>query len=299
MNRRDNKGGTGAAFRSRARATILAFNTILVGVALVASCGGSSLNPSDGQNSAGQENSVNCLDGETRQCVGPGACEGGQVCGASGWEGCDCGAISSAGGAAGRSNANSAAGANTQQGGQGADSPTAGAAGVFGDVENIDWNDDPCSVDGIAVDGTTTDCAGDCPGYHPAPSDIVGGCAPKAKCELTALQILSIDKLDSWLLDPTSFMHRTPRAATIDGPCECQTGTPIFAKYRVHFDFTDTSVVHLKVRPPWHVGTDPSATCASEPQQCVEGSGTWNAVLWTESANAPATNALLKLGPCD
>jgi hypothetical protein len=170
---------------------------------------------------------------------------------------------------------------------------------VGGGGEAIDWNDDPCSLDGIEVGATTLDCAGDCPGYHPQPSEAVG-CAPKAKCELTAPQLVSSDKpLGPQWENPEEFTNRTPRASTIDGPCDCPNGEPIFAKYRIYVALKDPSIVHLSVRAPWHLGTDPAATCAGEAQQCVEGSGTWNALLWTEYSNAPATNVLAKLGPCE
>ena len=44
-----------------------------------------------------------CIAGSTRECVGPGACRGGQMCrdDGSGWSGCDCGNLPDAGSAEG------------------------------------------------------------------------------------------------------------------------------------------------------------------------------------------------------
>lgn len=42
-----------------------------------------------------------CEHGDTRVCIGPGACEGGQLCGADGWGECDCGPGEGTGGATG------------------------------------------------------------------------------------------------------------------------------------------------------------------------------------------------------
>ncbi len=62
---------------------------------------------------AGTPDRVTCDPGDTRECVGPGACRGGQICAGNGtWEECDCGAAT--GGAPG---AGGATGGATQSGG--------------------------------------------------------------------------------------------------------------------------------------------------------------------------------------
>ncbi|MBK7583411.1 MAG: IgGFc-binding protein [Myxococcales bacterium] len=78
-----------------------------------------------------------CPQGETRACVGPGACQGGQTCGKDGsWGACDCGGGSGGGGAGGgpsggAAGSGSAGGAGGSGGGVGG---TAGGGGTGGGV---------------------------------------------------------------------------------------------------------------------------------------------------------------------
>lgn len=99
-------------YRSTHRAV---WSLILLGAAFVASCGGDEASGGDNKD---------CKPNDTRTCVGPGACAGGQVCGADGtWGACDCGAAGSGGGGT--------AGASGSGGGGGADA-SAGSGGVGG-----------------------------------------------------------------------------------------------------------------------------------------------------------------------
>jgi hypothetical protein len=259
-----------------------------LGALLFAACGGNSLAPND-PGAAGEATvATSCNEGDTRRCVGPGACDGGQVCLGAKWTECDCGSSMSNGGG-GQSDAGSP---GLNQAGQ-----TQSAAGAGGSApDNIDWDDDPCSGDGLTNGERTIDCSGDCPGFHPRPGDPVG-CAPQAQCQLTSWEVYPSE--GAALTMPTDFAGRTPRASTIDGPCDCPAGQPIFAKFRVHVALTDPALVHLTVRAPWHFGTDSAAACTTAKQQCAQGSGTWNTVLWTESANAPAVNVPMRIGPCE
>jgi len=266
------------------------------------SCGGSSV--AQNQSTAGQPNTASiCEDGDTRQCVGPGACDGGQLCRHSEWEPCDCGggrSTGSGGTTTGGGRSSGDAGARPADGVGGTQEAEGGntAAGGNGDEANIDWNDDPCSQDGIVNDLGTIDCAGDCNGNHPRPSQDLG-CAPRNKCELTAVEIFAPIELGDWLKAPTTFVHRTPRAETVDGPCDCTSGQPAFAKYRVHVALKDAGAVHLDVRPPWHFSSDIMSGCADQPAQCVSRTGTWDVLLWTEYSNAPAVNVKLSAGTCN
>lgn len=96
----------------------------VAGVALLlasaCSSSGSSSGTSTGGSSGSAGNSAICSPGDTRTCVGPGACQGGQSCGANGtWSACDCGG----GGASG--------GGGTASGGTGG-SPSGGGGGQAG-----------------------------------------------------------------------------------------------------------------------------------------------------------------------
>lgn len=102
-----------------------------------------------------------CAPGESKACVGPGACQGGQQCLAngSGFAACDCG--SDAGGAAGAGQGGSggtggaaATGGTSNTGGTGGTN-TGGAAGSGGLVDGgLDAAADPCA--GISPLGTCT-----------------------------------------------------------------------------------------------------------------------------------------------
>lgn len=87
---------------------------------LVAAACGSSKNDVGGK--------TTCSPGDTRTCVGPGACKGGQTCGNDGsWAACDCGGGGSAGSGGGGTG-----GASGTGGSGGADSGAAGGGGAGG-----------------------------------------------------------------------------------------------------------------------------------------------------------------------
>lgn len=130
---------------------------------------------------AGGINSASvCEVGETRECVGRGACKGGQQCLTTGWSDCDCG--SDSGGTAGTPSLgdggteSTMAGAGNNGGGSnGGDGASAGAtqgAAGEGSVEGVggdgttDWKADPCPEPlGLCSAGSlynAWDCAGDC-----------------------------------------------------------------------------------------------------------------------------------------
>jgi hypothetical protein len=270
----------------------------LLGALVSASCGGSSAptNIAAGGEATG---APICADGDTRECTGPRACAGGQVCRNAEWGDCDCGLGDGGSAVGGNAGTGATSGSFAQAGvpSGGADLGSAGAAGSRS--ENINWEDDPCADEGLKNGSGTIDCSNDCPAaFHPQQNSPLA-CSVKAKCELTTLSIAASE--DAGPLPPdteiSEYVHRTPRSSTIDGPCNCPTGQAIFAKYKVGVSLPDS--IQLTVRPPWHFGVDPSSTCADEGQQCVDGSGKWEALLWTEYPDAPAVNVAIKLGPCD
>ncbi|GMV17831.1 MAG: hypothetical protein HS104_30350 [Polyangiaceae bacterium] len=80
---------------------------LILGAALASACGGESSDTglhSGGASTggAGIGGAGTCAPGDTRVCVGPGACQGGQTCSASGeWDACDCGSGGSGSGGSG------------------------------------------------------------------------------------------------------------------------------------------------------------------------------------------------------
>lgn len=96
------------------------WSLVLLGAAFVASCGGDDASGGDPKD---------CKPNDTRSCVGPAACAGGQVCGADGkWGTCDCG-----GGTGGvNSDGGGAAAGVGASGGVGASAGSGGVAGAGG-----------------------------------------------------------------------------------------------------------------------------------------------------------------------
>jgi hypothetical protein len=102
---------------------------------LGANCGGESGGGSGGESSGTGASSGNpdpeCVAGDTRECSGPGACQGAQECNEdrTGWTTCDCG--SATGGTAG-DGGSGGDGATTGSGGDGATTGNGGASGGRG-----------------------------------------------------------------------------------------------------------------------------------------------------------------------
>jgi hypothetical protein len=114
--------------------------TSLATIVLAASCGGSVSSSDSGGGGSGQGGSANprCVPGTTQQCVGVGACLGGQAClpSGDGWGPCDCGIATGGtgtGGSAGGSSPSGAGGnAGTGNGSGGRDGGIIGAGGAAG-----------------------------------------------------------------------------------------------------------------------------------------------------------------------
>ncbi len=87
--------------------------------ALAPSCGSDDSPANDGTKT--------CSVGDTRQCVGPGACQGGQACAADGWTACDC--TGGTGGSSGSGGAGVDASAGTSGGGASGGSGDSGTGG--------------------------------------------------------------------------------------------------------------------------------------------------------------------------
>jgi hypothetical protein len=232
-----------------------------------------------------------CSPGDTRECVGPGACRGGQICSESGWSDCDCAGSVAAGGETGGEGNDSRALA-----GAGGEAPTTGGASTSqAGATGIDYTPDECPPT-VGCFTPPLDCGGDCP--HPGceipECPIVSTC----RMEVYGTKVLSTE------LDTDTAIARIPSAATIGGPCECASGTPIVAKF-----LTDlvppqpTDVTHYEVRLPWHLGlpTDGTQCAPVAPTQCQNHDrySPYNRLqAWTTDPDAPAVNVHMKRGPC-
>jgi hypothetical protein len=94
-------GATVASMKSR---RLMVWLTAAAALAAAPACGGSSTDQGriQGGADAGAVGAGACTPGATRVCVGPAACQGGQLCAADGhWGGCDCGGGVGGSGAAG------------------------------------------------------------------------------------------------------------------------------------------------------------------------------------------------------
>jgi len=122
------RADAGRARRSRAALALAASASLLFALAGCGSgdtTGGATSSTADG-GTAGSSTPLGgaatavCVPGETRECIGPGACRGGQACARDGasWGACDCGETT--GGAAGAAGAPGTGGAATSGGAAGA-----------------------------------------------------------------------------------------------------------------------------------------------------------------------------------
>ena len=105
---------------------------LLVGILAVLACAacGSKTTTLSTSASAGANGSTECQAGDTRACVGPGACAGGQACDNNGrWTTCDCGSGGTA--EVGSSGATSGGNGGTS-GTSGGAGPGGGSGGVLG-----------------------------------------------------------------------------------------------------------------------------------------------------------------------
>src|SRR5450432_4283437 len=102
-------GGVQTQSAPRRAARVLASAGAVFALLLAASCGskaadapGTSVAGNAG--SSGASAAGTCSAGDTRFCVGPGACSGGQACGLNGqWSACDCGGAAGGGPSSGGS----------------------------------------------------------------------------------------------------------------------------------------------------------------------------------------------------
>ena len=223
---------------------------------------------------SGAPSDVICDAGATRECVGPGACRGGQFCERGAWSACDCG-----GGAS-----------NTGGASSGDEAGTGNVVNVAGSGENsggsqggVASEDDPCPVKLVQQ------CAPDCdPNFYP--------CEPAASCGVTSPVGVVPDEYAE------AIVYRLPRASELRASCTCETGAAVATQVMVEIigpTGLDLKHGHLRVRPPWHVwpeGANPEqGGCAPAViSQCAPRV----AGFWTDDPNAPSINVNFEPGNC-
>ncbi|MBK8998726.1 MAG: hypothetical protein IPM35_23640 [Myxococcales bacterium] len=229
-----------------------------------------------------------CSQGATRACLGPGACDGAQSCGADEtWRACDCGGTGGAGGgsgAGGSSGASGGAGGGTTDGSAGAS--TGGTGGNAGDASSggtggSQWQDDPCPTKTPLVN-----CASDCGG--PTPS-----CAQATSCGFYYFET-------KWIDYP--YVVRTPSKPGSDPKC---TGlcSPASTVYGMGIDFSPPFKagygLKIKVKKPWFVRAEGlwGSFCPDSiaKQECtVWGNVTPKITVFTDDPTAPAANVTIE-----
>jgi hypothetical protein len=105
--------------------------SVLLGLVASAACSAKTSN-TPSVSSAGASSESVCTAGDTRACVGPGACAGGQACDGSGqWSACDCG-VAGDGGASSQAGTGGVSGGSGGPSGGSSGNPAGGAAETGG-----------------------------------------------------------------------------------------------------------------------------------------------------------------------
>lgn len=284
--------------------TRVAGRSIAVGIAGIAAL---IANACGSDSSSGEEKG--CEPQSTRECVGPAACKGGQVCGADGkWGACDCGGgtggsgsggtggTGPGGGGSGGTGGSSASGGTSATGGTGAStSGGTGGATDAGDASadqdaadafdtGVGPNDDPCPTDPINVNCSTS-------------------CGPKTSgcgaCDY--LPTTSNFVTDQNLAN--HYVMRTPsNPGLLGGNCAwgCKDAGATPAYYLVAIYKGVQGAFKVTVGKPWkvHVTNDASGLCLTDKyvNGCFKASIGTNLHFWvaTDDPSAPARNIVIE-----
>jgi hypothetical protein len=230
----------------------------------VPACGGSS--------SAGGQT---CTLGDTRSCVGPAACPGGQRCGDDGkWGACDCGMSPSATGG------NSGAGGGATDGG-GGDASTGGLGAS---------TDEPCPSVPVAME-----CAA--PSVQPFPTPQCGGVV----CTCGTSECLHFANGCSAVLPgDNTVVIRTPEHPGNNGACASCPLTPDFPGLVYGFGIIipqpSSGYRRVTVAPPWRAGyimvDHDGGTCGTlhtTPCSTIE-----SVFIMTNDPEAPVRNVVIE-----
>jgi len=216
-----------------------------------------------------------CAVGDTRVCVGPGACAGGQACDPSGeWSPCDCGDQT---GSSGSGGSTSATGGQTGKGGAStgdtAGASSGGEAGAAGAAEGS--MDEPCPAS-----ATFADCSGQC---KPIVALVCG-----AQC-MDALPPISIHAGDVILRTPSLSGTRCPA---------CSATSSLSYQVIVLPAEPPAQPLHISIPYPWYFDQPgPSCVAPVAPTQCVPVDA--NVIkIRTDDPHAKAINVVAESGDC-
>ena len=224
-----------------------------------------------------------CVPGDTRACIGPAACSGGQLCEDARWTSCDCGTEGGAGGVngAGAPGVAGASGAAPGAGGS-SGSVSEGAAGEAG-ASNLNPGDEACPEAAALVD-----CSGQCG-------------AKSSECEASCPILVSVP-----MPMPGQVVARLPSHPGV--ACICKSATPAAYAVRVYLqNSVPNAKMHITVPPPWHVTNSRESTpcTAATEQACgmlvatdAANFGGAIARVWTADPNAPSINLIAEPGAC-
>jgi len=272
-----------------ARARALELSIFAVTLVAISSCGSkttSSRGTSGSGGSPGSPASGQCAAGDTRLCVGPGACSGAQACEENGhWSSCDCGSAGQTvgpnnAGSAGMSAGGAATGGSIGQGGRTSD--TAGDFGVGGAEADAGSSgghsgDEDCPEGPIAVD-----CSKQCLSSTPSCSDQCGN---------------GTTILDSVTLGTT--LIRLPSHPGLR--CACSGLRPP-AAYSVSIGWHNppSGTIHVSVPPPWSLNIEGNPGCALPYVSSCQSMGpnVTGVLLTTSDPEAPAVNVTIAPGEC-
>jgi hypothetical protein len=240
---------------------------LVIGSALVVpSCGGSST--SNGDDPA-------CADGATRSCVGPGACEGGQMCRSGSWSDCLCGSTT------GGSN------------GQGGATPGVGGTGT--------WQAGSGGT-GTSQAGSAGHAGHDCPPPEKLLMDCSGDCAADKPCTATTCNealTVHVPAVGEWYVRTGNARER----------CRCDVEP--WAKQMLTLALLhETGRLQISCSEPWRIlryGANANGFCSKSPGDPNAPSGTDFCDLFStglplvsvgvDTSGAPPTNIRILAGP--
>ena len=224
--------------------------------------------PSTTAGSAGAMSQNQCAAGDTRICVGPGACAGGQVCGSDRqWSACDCGG----GGSGGRPN-----GGGGGAGGGGADSGAEGGASGDAGVGGLGDGDEACPKGAIALD-----CSGQCGPVSPL-------------CPTECAKVVHVDTAAIG-----TVVARLPPHPAMD--CNCGSPGSVNATYAVSFiiDHPPSAAYHITLPEPWSFEVGAFTPCVPPyGAQCRNSTAYASFPIRTADPSAVAVNLTLEPGNC-
>lgn len=250
--------------------------SVIVAVWAASGCGSTSKTSGAGGvgGGAGGQAAGVCAPGDTRTCVGPAACAGGQLCAANhAWSACDCGA----------------------SGGQ----PGTGGAGGTAGTGNAGYSGTPAGGGAPANPGDDA-----CP-TGPMIENCTDQCGGPLKCSAAECPTVTPTDLGHATLAVGTVLVRTPHAP--GKLCTCSDSATVAAADSLAFQNLPVQDAHVTTPASWYVAfvnDFASAKGCAVPQNihCLSLTSNffdgWTAVVWTTDPNAPAVNLIVESGDC-